>query len=56
MNVKKTKTMVISRKPEETKLEIKVNIETLDQVETFKYLRTRIKDDGRTDTEIKKKN
>ena len=50
-NVKKTKTMVLSRKPKDIKLEIKVNSETLKQVETFKYLGTQIKDDGRTDSE-----
>ena len=53
MNVKKTKTMVISRKPEDRNLEIKVDNEVLEQVETFKYLGTQIKADGRTDTEIK---
>ena len=35
MDIKKTKTMVISRKPEDIKLEIKVNNETLEQFEIF---------------------
>ena len=52
MNVKKTKTMVISKNPEEKNLEIKVDTQTLEQVDKFKYLGTQITDDGKPDTEI----
>ena len=38
MNIKKTKTMVISRDPENPKVDIKVDGTTLEQVETFEYL------------------
>ena len=44
--------MINFRKPEGKRLEIKVNNETLEQVESFKYLGTQIKEDGRTDTEV----
>ena len=37
MNVKKTKTMIISRDPERKKVEIKVKNETLQQVDKFTY-------------------
>ena len=52
MNVKKTKTMVISRHPEESKLEISVDGVILEMVDIFKYLGTLIKDNGKIDTEI----
>ena len=52
MNVKKTKTMVISRHPEDHKLEITVDGVILEMVDIFKYLGTLIKDNGKTDTEI----
>ena len=52
MNVKKTKTMINSKEPKGKKVEIKVNGETLEQVDTFKYLGTQIKDDLKTDKEI----
>ena len=38
MNIKKTKTMVISRDPENPKVDVKVDGTTLEQMETFKYL------------------
>ena len=52
MNVKKTKTMVISKSPEEAKTEIKINNETLEQVTTFKYLGQTITPDGKNEQEI----
>ena len=52
MNVKKTKTMVHSKEPEGKKVDIKVNGVILEQVDTFKYLGTQIKDDLKTDKEI----
>ena len=52
MNVKKTKTMIISRDPERKKVEIKVNNETLQQVDKFTYLGTQIREDAKTDKEL----
>ena len=52
MNVKKTKVMIISKEPTGKAVEIKVNDETLEQVDTFKYLGTQIKDDLMTDKEV----
>ena len=52
MNVKKTKTMVISRHTEESNLQIMVDGVPLEMVDVFKYLGTLIKDNGKTDTEI----
>ena len=52
MNVKKTKAMILSKEPKGKKVEIKVNNETLEQVDTFKYLGTQIKDNLKTDKEI----
>ena len=55
MNIKKTKTMVISRDPENPKVDIKVDGNTLEQVETFKYLGQTITSDGRSDTAIRQR-
>ena len=52
MNVKKTKTMVISRRPGEKKLEITVDGVILEMVDIFKYLGTLIKDNGKIESEI----
>ena len=52
MNVKKTKTMAISRMDTPT-VKITVNGETLEQVYKFKYLGQIITDDGRCDSEVK---
>ena len=52
MNVKKTKTMIISKEPIGKSVIIKVNNEELEQVDTFKYLGTQIKDDLKTDKDI----
>ena len=52
MNIKKTKTMVIAKNPG-TKIDIKVDGETLEQVDKFKYLGATITEDGRSETEIK---
>ena len=52
MNVKKTKAMALSKEPTGKTVEITVNNETLEQVDTFKYLGTQIKDDLKTDKEI----
>ena len=55
MNIKKTKTMVISRDLANPKVNIKVDGTTLEQVETFKYLGQTITSDGRSDTAIRQR-
>ena len=55
MNVKKTKTMITSRKPENKSLDIKVNNEILQQVMKFIYLGTEISEDGKSDKEIERR-
>ena len=52
MNVNKTKTMIISKDPEGKKVDIKVDNETLQQVEKFIYLGTLIIKEMKTDKEI----
>ena len=52
MNVKKTKTMLTSRKPENKSIDIIVNNEVLQQVEKFIYLGTEINQDAKSDKEI----
>ena len=52
MNVKKTKTMIISKEPAEKSFSIKVNDTILEQVDIFKYLGTLIMDNLRTEKEI----
>ena len=47
MNVKKTKTMVTSKNPENKSINIIVNNEALQQVEKFIYLGTEIHQDGK---------
>ena len=56
MNVKKTKTMVIRRNiNEECKVSIKVEGKELEQVKSYTYLGQQITEDGRSDTEIRKR-
>ena len=55
MNAKKTKTMIISRDPEGRKVDIKVDNETIQQVEKFIYLGTLILEEIRTDKEIERR-
>ena len=52
MNVDKTKTMIISEHPG-TKIDIKVDGTSLEQVDRYTYLGTQVTDDGRNETEIK---
>ena len=52
MNVKKTKTMVIS-KEDDVQTNIQINNEKLEQVTSFKYLGQIITPDGRNESEIK---
>ena len=55
MNIKKTKTMVVSRDQVNRKVDIKADGTTLEQVETFKYLGQTITSDGRSDTAIRQR-
>ena len=55
MNIKKTKTMVVSRDQVNPKVDIKVDGTTLEQVETFKYLGQTTTPDGRSDTAIRQR-
>ena len=55
MNVKKTKTMVVCRSKEISQVGISVNGINLEQVKQFKYLGQIITDDGKTDTEIRRR-
>ena len=55
MNVKKTKTMIISRDSKNKKLEIRVNGEILQQVNRFIYLGTEVMDDIKTEREIERR-
>ena len=55
MNVKKTKTMVTSRKPENKSLDILVNDEILQQVLNFIYLGTEINQEARSEKEIERR-
>ena len=53
MNAKKTKTMVISKYPElEKRIDIKIDGESLEQVDQFKYLGTQVTDDAKTEKEL----
>ena len=53
MNVKKTKTIVASRKTNHPLANIKIEEQTIDQVAQFMYLGQLITDDGKCDEEIK---
>ena len=55
MNVKKTKTMIISRKPQGKSVQIKVGDETLQQVHKYIYLGTEISEEAKSDKEIEKR-
>eukprot|EP00794_Sanderia_malayensis_P004984 gene4984-5642_t len=55
INVKKTKTMVISRKEVVPKVTIHVKVDKLEQVQKFVYLGHMITEDGKCETEIKRR-
>ena len=55
MNIKKTKTMITSRKPENKSIEIKVDNEILQQVHKFIYLGTEISEEAKSDKEIERR-
>ena len=55
MNIKKTKTMVISRKVETPKVNITLDGQPVEQVERFVYLGQLITENGKCDEEIKRR-
>ena len=55
MNIKKTKTMVISRKVETPKVNITLDGKPVEQVERFVYLGQLITENGKCDEEIKRR-
>ena len=55
MNVKKTKTMVVSRKADPPHVKINIEGQTIEQVSRFMYLGQLITEDGRCDEEIKRR-
>ena len=55
MNIKKTKTMVISRKVETHKVNITLDGQPVEQVERFVYLGQLITENGKCDEEIKRR-
>ena len=52
MNIKKTKTMIISRNPAGKKVNIKVDGQNLKQIDQMKYLLTLITEKIKTDLEL----
>ena len=53
MNAKKTKTMIISKQPDsEKKVNIKIEGESLEQVQQFKYLGTQVTEDAKSEVEL----
>ena len=55
MNVKKTKTMVISRKAEIPRVSITVNNNILEQVKEFTYLGQNLYEDGKNSGEVRRR-
>ena len=56
MNTKKTKTMIVRRDVKDgSKIDIKVDGVTLEQVESYQYLGQLITEDGRCETEIRRR-
>ena len=55
INVKKTKAMVVSRKPNSPKINIAIDGEQIEQVTSYMYLGSLITEDGRSENEIKRR-
>ena len=55
MNIKKTKTMVVSKKRNSPKINIAIDGEQIEQVASYVYLGSLITDDGRCEKEIKRR-
>ena len=55
MNIKKTKVMLVHKEQDDKIVTINVDGEALDQVKSYQYLGQIVTDDGRCDTEIKRR-
>ena len=53
INIKKTKAMVVSKKPNSPKINIAIDGEQIEQVTSYMYLGNLITEDGRSEKEIK---
>ncbi len=55
INIKKTKAMVVSKKPNSPKINIAIDGEQIEQVAPYMYLGSLITEDGRSEKEIKRR-
>ena len=55
INIKKTKAMVVSKKPNSPKINIAIDGEQIEQVTSYMYLGSSITEDGRSEKEIKRR-
>ena len=55
INIKKTKTMVVSKKPNSPKINIAIDGEQIEQVASYMYLGSLITEDGRSEKAIKRR-
>ena len=55
INIKKTKTMVVSKKPNSPKINFAIDGEQIEQVASYMYLGSLITEDGRSEKEIKRR-
>ena len=55
INIKKTKAMVVSKKPNSPKINITIDREQIEQVTSYMYLGSSITEDGRSEKEIKRR-
>ncbi len=55
INIKKTKAMVVSKKPNSPKINIAIYGEQIEQVTSYMYLGSLITEDGRSEKEIKRR-
>ena len=55
INIKKTKAMVVSKKPNSPKINIAIDGEQIEQVASYMYLGSLITEDGRSEKEIKRR-
>ena len=55
INIKKTKTMVVSKKPNSPKINIAIDGEQIEQVASYMYFGSLITEDGRSEKEIKRR-
>lgn len=55
INIKKTETMVFSKKAERPRINIRINGDVIKQVDSFNYLGSTLSADGRSEKEIKRR-